>query len=85
MPLAGILTSLRDSSDVFRLAMTAGDDYELVFTAPASKRRAVEAAARKAGVTVSRIGAVSAGEGVDVLDLSGRPLAFEAAGFEHFR
>ncbi|HHX83626.1 MAG TPA: thiamine-phosphate kinase [Pseudomonadaceae bacterium] len=85
MPLAGILTSLRDSSDVFRLAMTAGDDYELVFTAASSKRRAVQAAARKAGVTVSRIGTVSAGEGVDVLDLSGRPLAFEAAGFEHFR
>jgi thiamine-monophosphate kinase len=85
MPLAGVLTRNRDSSEVFRLAMTAGDDYELIFTAAPSKRLAIAAAARKAGVRVSRIGQVSKGEGVEVLDLSGRALAFDVAGFEHFR
>lgn len=85
MPLAGILTRVRKSSDVFRLAMTAGDDYELVFTAAKGKRRAVLAAAASAGVKVTRIGSIGKGEGVDVVDLSGRSLAFEAAGFEHFR
>ena len=85
MPLAGVLTRNRDSSAVFRLAMTAGDDYELIFTAPPGKRKAIDAAARKAGVRVSRIGHVSKGEGVEVLDLSGRALACDVAGFEHFR
>jgi len=85
IPLSGLLTRLRGSSDVFRLAMTAGDDYELLFTAPKSRHRAVLAAADQAGTRVSCIGQVAKGEGVDVLDLSGRPLAFEAAGFEHFR
>jgi thiamine-monophosphate kinase len=65
--------------------MTAGDDYELVFTAAPGKRKALEAAARKAGVRVSRIGHVSKGEGVEVLDLSGRALGFDVTGFEHFR
>jgi thiamine-monophosphate kinase len=84
IPLAGILMRLRTSTDVFRLALTAGDDYELIFTAPPGKKKAVAAAARKAGVPVSCIGKVSKGEGVEVLDLTGRPMAFTKAGYEHF-
>jgi thiamine-monophosphate kinase len=84
IPLAGVLMALCTSTDVFRLALTAGDDYELVFTAPAGKKKAVAAAARKAGVAVSRIGKVAKGEGVQVLDLSGRALEFTGAGYEHF-
>jgi thiamine-monophosphate kinase len=85
MPLAGVLTRNRDSSEVFRLAMTAGDDYELVFTAAPGRRRAVEQAAARAGVRISRIGRVLKGEGVEVRDLSGRALAFDVSGFDHFR
>lgn len=85
IPLAGVLTALRGSTDVFRLALTAGDDYELVFTAPAGKKKAVAAAAKKAGVKVARIGKVEKGEGVTVLDLSGTPLEFTGAGYDHFR
>lgn len=84
IPLAGVLTALCGSTDVFRLALTAGDDYELVFTAPAGKKRAVAAAAQKAGVKVARIGKVAKGEGVQVLDLSGRALEFNGQGYDHF-
>lgn len=84
IPLAGVLTALCGSTDVFRLALTAGDDYELVFTAPAGRKKAVAAAAKKAGVPVARIGKVVKGEGVQVLDLSGRPLAFTGQGYDHF-
>lgn len=85
IPLAGVLTALRSSTDVFRLALTAGDDYELVFTAPARKRAAVARAAKTAGVRVSRIGKVHKGLGVEVIDLTGRPMAFSENGYEHFR
>jgi thiamine-monophosphate kinase len=85
IPLAGVLTALRSSTDVFRLALTAGDDYELAFTAPAGKKKAVAAAAKKAGVRVTRIGKVEKGEGVTVLDLSGDRLEFTGAGYDHFR
>lgn len=84
IPLAGVLTALCSSTDVFRLALTAGDDYELVFTAPAGKKKAVAAAAKKAGVKVSRIGKVAKGEGVEVLDLSGRAMSFTGTGYQHF-
>jgi thiamine-monophosphate kinase len=84
IPLAGVMTALCSSTDVFRLALTAGDDYELVFTAPAGKKKAVTSAAKKAGVSVARIGKVAKGEGVEVLDLSGRALSFTGKGYEHF-
>lgn len=84
IPLAGVLMALCDSTDVFRLALTAGDDYELVFTAPAGKKKAVAAAAKKLGVQVTRIGKVSKGEGVQVLDLSGTPMSFTGTGYQHF-
>jgi thiamine-monophosphate kinase len=85
IPLAGILTATRSSTDVFRLALTAGDDYELVFTAPARKKAAIARAAKAAGVRVSRIGKVNKGSGVEVIDLTGRPMTFSEKGYEHFR
>lgn len=85
IPLAGILTATRGSADVFRLALTAGDDYELVFTAPARKKAAVARAASAAGVRVTRIGKVNKGAGVEVMDLTGRPMTFAESGYEHFR
>lgn len=84
IPLAGVLMALCTSTDVFRLALTAGDDYELVFSAPAGKKKAVAAAAKKAGVQVARIGKVEKGAGVTVLDLSRSPLEFTGAGYDHF-
>jgi thiamine-monophosphate kinase len=55
-----------------------GDDYELVFAAPADRRSAVQAAADGAGVRVSRIGQLVADTGVR-LD-GGVP---DRLGFEH--
>lgn len=57
----------------------AGDDYELLFTAPASRRPAVLAAASRARIAVSCIGAMQPGAGV-LLD--GAPPA--QLGYRHF-
>ena len=84
IPVSGLLTSRHSSTGVFRLALTAGDDYELVFTAPAGKKKAVAAAAAKVGVKVTRIGRVDKGAGVVVLDPSGMPMEFNGAGYAHF-
>ena len=65
--------------------LAGGDDYELVFTAPRSRRSAIEAAARKAGVSVTAIGAIVAGRpGVRMRDSGGRIVAVPRAGFDHF-
>jgi thiamine-monophosphate kinase len=65
--------------------LCGGDDYELLFTAPAARREAVDAAARAAKVDVSRIGRiVAAGDGLQVVDAGGEPLPGHWRGFDHF-
>ncbi len=64
--------------------LAGGDDYELCFTAPADQRDQVETAARAAGVAVSRIGCITTGPGIVVVDADGRPLTIERTGYDHF-
>ena len=64
--------------------VTGGDDYELLFCAPLSKRGAIEAIGRRLELAVSRIGTIEHGQGVTVVDADGQPLALGRAGYTHF-
>ena len=64
--------------------LTGGDDYELVFTAPADRGNAVREAAARARVPVTRIGAMTEGEGVSVLDEAGAAMELGRTGYAHF-
>jgi thiamine-monophosphate kinase len=64
--------------------LSGGDDYELLFTAPPDRRTAVEAAAAAAGVPVTIIGRIDAGEGVRVLDPAGAAIPLDGVGWRHF-
>jgi thiamine-monophosphate kinase len=55
------------------LAASAGEDYELLLTAPPEARAAVEAAAEDAGTAITWIGKTRAGAGVKLLDDQGVP------------
>jgi len=65
--------------------LAGGDDYELIFTALASRRDAVAAAAASAGVAVRRIGRIDAGEGLRLVDRGGDEVASRFGSFDHFR
>jgi len=65
-------------------ALAGGDDYELAFTAPVSKREAVRAAADQAETPVTRIGQIEAAPGLRWLDAAGAPLERRYASFDHF-
>jgi len=64
--------------------LAGGDDYELCFTAPAERRDAVQAAAESAGMSVTRIGRITAEPGLAVLGADGAPLTIEHTGYDHF-
>ena len=64
--------------------LAGGDDYELAFTAPASARQAVQAAARQADTPVTRIGRIDAEPGLRLLDAQGQPLNSHFSSFDHF-
>ena len=63
-------------------AATAGDDYEIAFTAR-SETEAVEAG-RRAGVAVTRVGRVETGTGVVLLDSAAREIPVIQPGYSHF-
>jgi len=63
-------------------AATAGDDYEIAFTA--RDRDAVHRAARGARTRVTEIGRVARGDGVALLDTAGRPIRLGRKGYTHF-
>ena len=65
-------------------AVSAGDDYEIAFTAPPENRDKVEAAARNAGAPVAEIGRVKSGQGVSLLDESGAEIPIKRRGYTHF-
>ena len=85
LPRSTPLQSCVDQALAAACLIGGGDDYELVFTAPAERRDAVSAAGAAAGVPVTRIGCIVAGAPrAQLLDAAGRPMAAGPAGFDHF-
>ncbi len=73
--------------DSARLAaiLTGGDDYELLFAAPAEQAAEVMARAAALGMAVARLGRFRAGPPeVTVLDAAGAPMAIGRGGWSHF-
>ena len=66
-----------------RCVLSGGDDYELLFTAPASARGAIEALVAPLGLRLTRVGSIRSDAGLRVLDAQGAPIDF-AHGFDHF-
>jgi thiamine-monophosphate kinase len=64
--------------------LAGGDDYELCFTAAPAQRAAVQALASELKLPLCRVGSMAAGQGVQVLDATGQPLALVQTGFNHF-
>lgn len=66
-----------------RKLITGGDDYVVLFTAPAELRGAIEAAEGSQALRLARIGVVEAGHGVAVLDRGGNIVAISDDGYAH--
>ena len=82
LPTHPWLAAQRDAHQDCLLA--GGDDYELLFTADAAQRSAIEQAARQCGVAVTRIGIIDAAPGLRVLDGQGTAMTVDKKGYDHF-
>lgn len=69
---------------LMRCALAGGDDYELLFTAPATQRAAVQQAGADSSTRVTRIGRIEAEAGLRLVDASGQAVAGRFASFDHF-
>jgi thiamine-monophosphate kinase len=84
VPLSSDLVAGRGRGREARLAAaTAGDDYELLFTAPAQVAAELPALSARLGLPLSRIGAVEAGAGLRLTDGADALPLPERLGWEH--
>ena len=65
-------------------ALSGGDDYELLFTTPRSRRDAIERLTEKLDLPLTRIGAMQAAAGIRVLDATGAEVHPKHTGWQHF-
>ena len=61
-----------------------GDDYELLFAAPASAHAQVRDAGARTGTPVTCIGTLDSSPGLRVVDARGEPVALAERTFDHF-
>ena len=66
------------------MARAGGADYELLFTAAPNQAPAVQEAANDCDVPVTCIGRISAGQGLQVMDIHGVPISRRFVSFDHF-
>ncbi|WP_321449845.1 thiamine-phosphate kinase [uncultured Cohaesibacter sp.] len=86
VPLSQSAKVMLDLTSASRdVALTGGDDYELLFCARPQDREAIGQAASALDVPVTRIGRVAEGKGVYLLDKSGHEMPLsKGASYEHF-
>lgn len=83
LPLGPEVAAL--GAEGLQLALTGGEDYELLATVPPSKLRGLRAAARARKVPLTTIGRITEGRGVRLLGAGGDELPLpQTRGYEHF-
>jgi thiamine-monophosphate kinase len=84
VPLSdAVRAAVAAESTMIEAALTGGDDYEIVLTLAADKLAAFRTAAQSAGVAVTEIGRMAAGEGARFLH-EGKTLSFARPSYSHF-
>ncbi|MCX7355631.1 MAG: thiamine-phosphate kinase [Alphaproteobacteria bacterium] len=81
---AAARTVLARAPERLREILTGGDDYEILFTAPASRDGALAVLSTETGIALTRIGTIAAGSGVTVCDAAGGSMDMGQGGYRHF-
>jgi len=70
-------------SKYMEIALTGGDDYEILLCVPAEKLDDFIHASAACDFSVAHIGKITAGEGVKVFDINGKTIEFEKTSYTH--
>jgi thiamine-monophosphate kinase len=89
LPLSKSILRYASHQDAIALALTAGDDYELCFTAPDTYKHELSEHAKDLGLALTCIGIVVEGEGISMKggglsDLELSNLELDDRGYQHF-
>jgi thiamine-monophosphate kinase len=84
VPLSdAVRAALAADPAMMETALSGGDDYEIVLTLAPDKFAALRSAAQQAGVAVTEIGRMTAGEGARLVH-DGKTLSFVRPSYSHF-
>jgi thiamine-monophosphate kinase len=72
------------TEEALALALSGGEDYELLFTVPPEKMSKVSLLLDKLGTPVSVIGIITEGKTVSTIGPDGREFSLARKGFDHF-
>ena len=85
IPLSPVFMAVNGDQIGARIAAaTAGDDYEIAFSAPPESRGEIARIAAETGIAVSEIGQVETGSGTVLHDSKGQQIPLTRGGYVHF-
>ena len=84
LPLSDAAQHVIDSQDDWwQAVLSGGDDYELLFTAPATAKERIAEIAAELHLPLTMVGEIVAGDGVSVQDEHGLDVTPEIKGYSH--
>ena len=85
LPLSPAARVIVDREPGTQIALAkGGDDYELLFTAPADSSQKIVDLSSALGLPITSIGRIELGEGVRLVDAEGQPVSVDKPGYRHF-
>ncbi len=78
------MRTMGDKSQGLKLALTAGDEYELAMTVAQDQQKGFEQAVAELDIPLTLIGQVVKGSRVKCLDKEGREIELKSLGYRHF-
>lgn len=78
------MRTMGDKSQGLKLALTAGDEYELAMTVAQDQQKVFEQAVAELDIPLTLIGQVVKGSRVKCLDKEGREIELKSLGYRHF-
>ncbi len=84
IPCSSVLQRHVHEPSVRQMALAGGDDYELCFTAPASRQQQLAEIAQHLDLQLSCIGKICESGGLIIKDTDGNNIEIGKTGFDHF-
>lgn len=84
IPMSQALKDSCDQAEALQFALSGGEDYELLFTVPESRRGALDVLLSPYGVTVTCIGRITGASGKLELKAGEQAISYQHTGFVHF-
>lgn len=84
LPISKLAHEYETAEQALAWALSGGDDYQLVFTANADKRDAIASLSNQLSLPLTRVGQITPGHDLIVLDEHGDTVDIATTGWEHF-